>query len=647
MAFVMAMAGHVDHGKSALIKALTGITTARYREEIEREITIDIGFAHLNIEGIGQVSIIDVPGHEDYVHNMLAGIFGARLALLVIAANEGIMPQTVEHFEILKHCGVEKIIAVINKSDLVSEYDLQYRKMEIEEFFKGTKFENSKIVFFSSITKAGAGSLIEAIKNEISRLLSVKRTIPAAFESTVYPVDRVFEKSGFGQILTGTLIKGRVAVEDTLFITSGGECRIRAIESHASKYSEISAVARVALNITRTKDCEIKRGAFLVSPEICTAYKVLTVRLILSTCLKREIKSGAGIKFYFYSACYSGRLRLLESAKISAGEECFAQIVLDEAQFALIFKAFIIRAHTDDETIGGGVIIDCSNELIKNKKSIVADASDYKDALYSSENELVKKRFLNFSDKNYYMEIDEACAIFKAVKTRIIETISGFFPAEKYVLIKERFISTEDFILKAGLRILKAMKNRMQTDALISGFLKIDILNSLQCCQKNESAAIFYAYVIDLLVSCEKLSFAGGVFKIASGGMPEKSLDGDSEIICRKILRIFDSAGIIPQTLDAARASVAKNQAQQFNRVVKFLESEKSIYKIFEQYYISEFQRLEYMRIINEILSQKPSFDVGDFKEKTGLSRKYAIGILEYFDRVLTTKRNGNERILY
>ncbi|HNY13835.1 MAG TPA: GTP-binding protein, partial [Candidatus Wallbacteria bacterium] len=156
MGFIIAMAGHVDHGKSSIIKALTGITTARYKEEIEREITIDIGFAHLDIEGAGKVSIIDVPGHEDFVHNMLAGIFDIKLALLVIAASEGIMPQTIEHFEILKLCGTPQLLVILNKSDLVSEYDLEFRRMEIEDFLKGSRFENSPVIAFSAVTKRGA-----------------------------------------------------------------------------------------------------------------------------------------------------------------------------------------------------------------------------------------------------------------------------------------------------------------------------------------------------------------------------------------------------------------------------------------------------------------------------------------------------------
>ncbi len=646
--FVIGMAGHVDHGKSSVIKALTGITTARYREEIEREITIDIGFAHIQIEGVGPVSIIDVPGHEDFVHNMLAGIFGARLALLVIATNEGIMPQTVEHFDILTHCGVSKIVVVLNKADLAAGYDIEYRKMEIEDFLKGTKFENSKIIEFSSNTKTGAEKLIAAIKEEITAInRPAAGNADESLKTVLYPVDRVFEKPGFGQILTGTIIEGRLKIDQTVSIMPDGECKIRAIESHSRKLSEIGGNSRAALNITRTRDAEIKRGSFLVSPEIASLYKVLTVKLTAVKNLRHPVKSGTRIKFYFYSACYAAKLRLLDTAVLEAGKDCFAQIILSEPDFALIFKPFIIRTHTDEETIGGGIILNCSTEFVKNKKAVLNGVSIFSQNKGEPAPAFPKLLFNDHMSRLGYMEVAAACAAFKTLKAKIADTVTAEAGDDKYRVIKERFLTGEKAFGQTTGKILNALAAHLNSNSLVSAVSRAELIG-LCVANPKEADTAFYSYAIDALISDGRLKSADGSITPATREKSDTAgaLDKDSEIIKRKILKLFDSEPLTPKTLDDAKAGVAKNQIELFNKVVKFLESEKIIRKIFENYYITSTQSEKYIAAIKEILAQKPSFTVIDFKDKTALSRKYAVAILEFFDRTGVTARKDNDRQL-
>jgi selenocysteine-specific elongation factor len=644
------MAGHVDHGKSSVIKALTGITTARYREEIEREITIDIGFAHINIEGAGPVSIIDVPGHEDFVHNMLAGIFGARIALLVIAASEGIMPQTVEHFDILNFCGVSKIIVVLNKCDLASGDDIEYRKMEIEDFLKDTKFQNSKIINFSSADKKGSAGLIAAVREEISALSAGANGggISGEDKLTLYPIDRVFEKAGFGQILTGTLMSGRLKTDEIYKIMPGGECKVRSIESHSAKFSEVSGGLRAALNITKTREAGIARGSFLVSGEIACPYRILTVKLTASKNLKHKIKSGANIKFYFYSACYAAKLRLLENAELEAGVCCFAQIVFTADNFALILKPFIIRTHTDEETIGGGIILNCHNRLVKNKKAVLESVSVYKDARVEDENKTAELFFSTEIKKRGFIEINIACAAFMAVREKIIEIISLAAPEDKYFLIKDRLITGEKTIQTFKALLIDKLSQYLNLNKLSAGLAKAELIK-LFAAKPDEDDALFYSYIIDSAASENKVKNADGIITLPAsggGGSAGKKLDGDSEIIRRKIIKSFDGAALTPKTLDDVKAGVAKNQTELFNKVVKFLENEKSIYRIFENYYITAGQYESYLSAVKDIISAKPSFSVIDFKDKTALSRKYAVAILEFFDKTGITVRKENDRFL-
>lgn len=647
MGFVIGMAGHVDHGKSSVIKALTGIVTARHREEIEREITIDIGFAHVTIGGVGPVSIIDVPGHEDFVHNMLAGIFGARLALLVIAANEGIMPQTVEHFDILNYCGVSKIIVVLNKADLAAEYDLEYRRLEVEEFLKGTRFENSRTVAFSSASGSGAELLISTIKEEILELN--KAGDARGDKLTLYPVDRVFEKAGFGQILTGTLIEGRLESDKVYPIMPDGECKVRSLESHSAKFSEVSGNIRAAVNITKTRDAEIRRGSFIVSGEIASLHRFLTVRISASKNLKHRIKSGAAVKFYFYSACYPAKLRFLERSSLEAGNECYAQIVFDEPCFTLPFKPFIVRTHTDEETVGGGLVLERTNGFIKNKKAVLERAAIFKNAgAADGENELAAVYFAGETARRGFIELTEACAAFKIPKEKILAALSAIQPEDKYFLIKDRLITGESVVKTFKSSVTGKLDAHLKANNLIAGLLKPDLIKLCAGGAPDESDNIFYSYLIDELTAEGGLKNAEGILSAAAQQAKgaEKKLDGDSEIIRRKIMKSFDAEPMTPATLDGAKAAVPKNQTDLFNKVVKFLENEKYIFRIFENYYITSGQLEKYLGAIKEILALKPSFTVIDFKDKTALSRKYAVAVLEFFDKTGVTVRKDNERIL-
>jgi selenocysteine-specific elongation factor len=518
--------------------------------------------------------------------------------------------------------------------------------MEVEEFLKGTRFENSRIVAFSSASGSGAELLISTIKEEI---LEINKAGDARGDKlTLYPVDRVFEKAGFGQILTGTLIEGRLRSDKIYPIMPEGECKVRSLESHSVKFSEVSGNIRAAVNITKTRDAEIRRGSFIVSGEIAALHRFLTVKISASKNLKHKIKSGAAVKFYFYSACYPAKLRLLERSSLEEGNECYAQIVFDEPCFTLPFKPFIVRTHTDEETIGGGLVLERSNGFIKNKKAVLERVAIFKNAgAACGENELAEVYFAGETARRGFIEITEACAAFKIPKEKILQAVSAIRPADKFFLIKDRLITDENIVRTFKSAVMDKLGAHLKANSLIAGLLKLDLIKLFAGAASCDDDNLFYSHLIDELTAEGALKIAEGILSTAARAKgSEKKLDGDSEIIRRKIMKSFDAEPLTPATLEGAKAAVPKNQADLFNKVVKFLENEKDIHRIFENYYITSGQLEKYLGAIKEILTLKKSFTVIDFKDKTNLSRKYAVAVLEFFDKTGVTVRKENERFL-
>ncbi len=653
MTNVIGMAGHVDHGKSSVVKALTGKVTARYREEIEREITIDIGFARLEIDGFGEVSIIDVPGHEDFIHNMIAGVGGIKLAVMVIAANEGIKPQTVEHFEILKLIGVKKIIFVLNKSDLASEFDIEYRKAEIEEFILGTDYAGSVIIVFSAEKKTGVAELKNAIKEGLVKCDTAgPGIINDDCRTVLYPVDRFFEKHGAGHIATGTLQAGRLLCDNEyLFMPSKTSGRVKSIEINGRKQPEAHAGFRVAVNIVKEKNADISRGAFLVPAGYGNLFKAATVKLSLCRDLDKNIKSGHSIKFYFYSACYKAKLRLLEGTSLSAGSCAYCQIIFEKPEFVVPFANFIIRQHTGECTLGGGFIIDCSAMVVKNKKEIVSifsgmPAGSDIDALAFRPGylrEILKKNyFMKISDAALYLGVRRECA------AEALNAVTGSNGSE-FSVINSDFV-TSPFLMESACEVIKEAAvdylKKNEGSREIGRRALLDIISDVR-----EENRMFWDSLIDILIARKIFSNS------EKGLLPEfiiKKIDSlqvmtdkKAEEIRNKILKSFEPGGnALPKTLDDVKALVPKNHSPAFNAALKFAENQKQIFRIFDNYYISRAQYDSYIKILSELSSDKKLFTVIDFKDKSCLSRKYAIGVLEFFDRLGVTVRTGNEREL-
>jgi selenocysteine-specific elongation factor len=317
--YVLGTAGHIDHGKSLLVQALTGIDPDRLREEKERGMTIELGFAWLKLPGGREVGIVDVPGHERFVKHMLAGVGGIDLALLIVAANEGVMPQTREHLAILDLIGVRRGIVVITKKDLVDEELLTLVRMEIEEIIAGTSIAGAPILSVSALTGAGLPELVAAI----DKLLDTTEPRP--------DVDRVFTIAGSGTVVTGTLIDGSLTVgQEVEIVPSGLKSRLRGLQTHKSKIDMASPGSRVAANLVGVTTARLQRGDVVTRPGWLKPASFLTVRLKLIPYLQRPLRHGAEVSFHTLAAEAMAKVRLLERDELRPGDSTWAQLTLEK-----------------------------------------------------------------------------------------------------------------------------------------------------------------------------------------------------------------------------------------------------------------------------------------------------------------------------
>ncbi len=350
--YTICTAGHVDHGKSSLVKALTGIDPDRLPEEKAREMTIDLGFAWLRLPSGREVSIVDVPGHERFIHNMLAGLGGIDLALLVVAADEGVMPQTREHLAILDLLGVEHGVVAITKKDLVEEEFLELVVLEIHELLDGTSLANMPVVACSAITGEGLEELVAALDSQLAQT-APKRDIGRPR----LPIDRVFSLPGLGTIVTGTLVDGCLEVgQEVEILPIGARARIRSMESHRRPVNKALPGGRLALNLPGLGASDLERGMVVTIPGWLEGVKTLDVRLKVVPYLRRPVRHNMEVFFHTGSARETGRLILLDRDELEAGEEGWAQIRLQNPVALIRGDRFIVRDPND--TLGGGVVVD-------------------------------------------------------------------------------------------------------------------------------------------------------------------------------------------------------------------------------------------------------------------------------------------------
>jgi len=371
--FVLGTAGHVDHGKSALIQALTGIDPDRLREEKERGMTIDLGFAWLQLPSGREVGIVDVPGHEHFIKNMLAGVGGIDLALLIVAANEGVMPQTKEHLAILDLLGIKKGIVVITKKDLVDEEWLNLVKMDVEELIAPTTLSGAPIIAVSAVTREGLPELIAAIDQLLSSMQPRKDTGRPRL-----PIDRVFTIAGAGTIVTGTLLDGSFHVgQEVEIVPAGLKSRLRGLQTHKTHLDTATPGSRVAANLVGIATTQLKRGDVLTNPGWLASTRMLNVKLSLLPSTRHPLRHNATVSVHSGTSEVMAKIRLLEKDELKPGDTSWAQLLLAEPVAVVKGDRFVIRSPQD--TLGGGEIVETHTKRYRRYRSALIQSLESKE----------------------------------------------------------------------------------------------------------------------------------------------------------------------------------------------------------------------------------------------------------------------------
>ncbi len=625
---IVGTAGHIDHGKTALVKALTGIDADRLEEEKRRGITIDIGFAHFELPAPDgsriRVGFVDVPGHERFVRNMLAGVGGIDLVLLVIAADEGIKPQTREHFDICRLLAIPRGITVLTKSDAVNAETLEVVRLEVEDYVRGSFLDPAKspIVAVSSLTGAGLDELKSALAQVASEVAAKDSAALARL-----PIDRVFTMKGFGTIVTGTLVAGTIRKEEELEVFPAGKrVRVRGVQVHGSPAEAAVAGQRTALNLAGFSTEDLVRGMTLVAAD--TFHSTSRVDALLSLLPSaKPFKDGARVHFHAYTTETIAEVRLYGEKQLKPGNEAYVQLRFTEPMLLLPGDRFIVRQFSPVVTIGGGMVLDASPTLRKQR---LEDTTAFLNTLRNSSPEQV---------------LAARVARRSAIGLRLDD-----IPGEMYIRREDaaklaaqaRLVRCDEVLIapvvyeEAKANSLQALKKFHDANPLVAGMSKEELRDRV-----NLGPEVFYS-VLARLAEEQKLEVAGELVRLPGRGVVMKDEEAESKKI---IEQAFASAELKVPSLKEVLASlkVDKLRAQ---KIVTLLLRDKVLVKISEELVFHQSALLELRHKITALKATTPKIDVARFKNMTGVSRKYAIPLLEYLDRERVTRRVGDERLI-
>ncbi len=626
---IVGTAGHIDHGKTALVKALTGIDADRLEEEKRRGITIDIGFAHLELPLPGgevlRLGFVDVPGHERFVRNMLAGVGGIDLVLLVIAADESIKPQTREHFDICRLLSVRRGIAVLTKSDVVDRETLDVVKLEVGEFLRDSFLDaaNSPVVAVSSLTGAGLDELRLALVKAASEIPSRDSSALARL-----PIDRVFTMKGFGAVVTGTLLSGTIRREDELeVLPAGRRVRVRGVQVHGQTAELAVAGQRTALNLTGVSTQEMARGMVLAPSATFHPSSRLDVSLTILPSAK-PLKDRARVHLHAHTFETIATVAFFNQEKVSPGKTALAELRLAQPALLLPGDRFIMRQFSPVLTIGGGVVLDASPISRMPGLEAFLQTLAEGDALA-----ILRARMARRSHAG--ITIAELIAETGRPRGEIEAQLSAPVRAGEVSRIGDLVVHSRA-LEELKLSITEAVAGFHQKNPLVPGISREELRD-----QARASSEVFSA-ALDMLVKEKKLEVAGEIVHLWGRGVVMKDDEAESQKI---IERAFASAGLkVPALKDVlAGLRVDKVRAQ---KIVTLLLRDKVLVKISDDLVFHRDALLDLRQRMSSEKTKSPKIDVGRFKDMTGVSRKYAIPLLEYLDREHVTRRVGDERVI-
>ena len=630
---IVGTSGHVDHGKTCLIKALSGIDTDRLKEEQKRGITIELGFANLpNDEGL-HIGIIDVPGHEKFVKNMLAGIGGIDLVLLVIALDEGVMPQTVEHFEILKMLHIRQGIIVFTKSDLVDEDWAEMVEEDVNSLVEGSFLEHADRIRVSAYTGENIDTLKKMILDKV-RNVGMRRSEPELFR---LPIDRVFTMEGFGTVVTGTLLEGSCkAGEDVMLYPEERLIKIRGIQSHNQKEEAAYAGQRTAINLANVKKEDLERGQVLAAPGILTNSIFLDVKVSLFNTTKRQLKHGDRVHVNYGSAQTIAKAVLLDKDVIGAGESAYVQLRFDEPIAVKRGDRFIIRFYSPVETFGGGIVLDaCPGKHKRHQEELIQALAIRETGTDDEVLELVLKE-----ESIHFPSVHDLASKLNWNDAETEARMEKLKKQKKALSLNDGNFFHKDFWDKVTAKTNELLAAFHRANPIASGMEKEEfksrILDSfyLKDYKKGE-------VILNELIKRGIMTANGSA--VAMAGFSAQYSDEHSDMR-NVLLQTYMAAGFeAPSTDDVMAKFKDKKQAKQ---VLNDLFKEGTLVKLNPGAYLYKDHYAKAMELLRGHYATHDTMSLAEFRDLTGTSRKYVLLFLDHLDQQKITKLQGDVRIL-
>lgn len=631
---IIGTAGHIDHGKTALVKALTGVDTDRLKEEKQRGISIELGFAPLDFSSGQRAGIVDVPGHERFISQMLAGASGMDMVILVIAADEGVMPQTREHVDIIQLLGIERGVVAITKIDLVDEDWLMLVEDEVREYLAETSLKGAPIVPVSAVTGEGIPELMRVLQT-----VALQAKEKPGFGKARLPIDRVFTVTGFGTVVTGTLWSGEINAGDSLEILPPGlAVRVRNLQVHGNRVETARAGQRVAVNLQGAEVEQIKRGFVLASPGfLIPSYRVDTVfRLLKSS--PRRVRNWTRIHFHLGTDEALGRVVLLDRDELLPGEETYAQIVMEKPVVAYKKDRFVARFYSPVITIGGGVVIDPNPPKQKRFKEEVLASLAVKEG--GTLADVIREELESHSDKLY--SLAEIAREVGAGEDRVQEELEA--------LVKERVLERLEvegrqyFMSGQGLRSFETGLRELLEDyhrrfPLRRGYPREE-LRSKHLKKYPPKVA---GGLLQLLETRGSISI--GKNHVAIPGF-RPGLNSRQQQSVEFLIAEFTRQPFTPPDLKEICERIGM-EADEFNEVVNYLLESGALVKAADNAYFSSTAVEEGKKLLEAYFAEHREITLAAARDLFASSRKHTLPLMEYYDRIRFTKRVGDIRVKF
>ena len=630
---ILGTAGHVDHGKTSLIQALTGIDTDRLKEEKERGITIELGFAYLDLPCGHRLGIVDVPGHEKFVKNMVAGAAGMDLVAFIVAADEGIMPQSREHFAICRLLGIKRGLIIITKKDMVEPDWLELVTDDVRTFFADSFLEDAPLVSVSSTTGEG----IEEVKNVLDQMVAAS-DFSDPYGPFRMPVDRVFSMKGFGTVITGTAISGRIKTgEDLMFYPSRKSGKIRGIQVHSKDTKEAEAGHRTAINLQGLEKETINRGEIAAAVDCLQPSYLLDAHFLYLGSNKKPYKNRSRVRVHIGTAEIMGRLVLLADEELAPGSEANVQILLEEQAGCWPGDKYVVRSYSPIHTIGGGAIFNGSPRKRKRFRE------ENKQIFQTYQENIPEDLALLHIKENSYngLTLDRLAVKMGIFGNRIKKIVKQPLSSRKIILIeqdKQRMIA-ETVYENLGEKLSLVLETYHKENPLQAGLSKEELRSRLY---RGLDPRLFQ-FLLNGLQKKGAIVQDQALIRLADH---QVSLKDEEKTLHRELETFYKQADIAPPTLKEVMAEFSKYPHHLLKEVMAIMVRDEELAKISEDLYFYKPALKNLKEKLISLLVKETEIDMPAFKKLTGLSRKFSIPLLEYFDKEKVTIRVGDKRIL-